>query len=198
MVNFWLKLFRSSSTFSSFIFVSRIHGRVSKNSYIRTQIDKSKSTSFVQCSCVAKMSVNRTLCTFVSSYTRNPSISMQIRYTPSRFSTSSSSNNTNKSNNCGLNKFTRRSLAPRSHNYTTALSNMTKDQANDLVFRLNDQERQLLLQVLTQFQVSHERQQIEGKCHVPTYALSVHLAVIDTWLPKVSRDFLFNFLMQKC
>lgn len=50
-----------------------------------------------------------------------------------------------------------------SNNYTTALSNMTKDQANDLVFRLTDQERQLLLQVLSQFQSNQERKKLEGK-----------------------------------
>lgn len=48
-------------------------------------------------------------------------------------------------------------------NYTTALSNMTKDQANDLVFRLTDNERTLLLQVLTQYQSNQERKRLEGK-----------------------------------
>lgn len=56
-----------------------------------------------------------------------------------------------------------RNLAHRCQNYTTALSNMTKDQANELVFRLNDQERQLLYQVLTQFQSNQERKKFEGK-----------------------------------
>uniref|UniRef100_A0A336L7J5 CSON005009 protein n=1 Tax=Culicoides sonorensis TaxID=179676 RepID=A0A336L7J5_CULSO len=41
--------------------------------------------------------------------------------------------------------------------YTTALSNMTKDQANELVFRLNDSERKILLQVLNQFESNKER-----------------------------------------
>lgn len=47
--------------------------------------------------------------------------------------------------------------------YTTALSNMTKDQANELVFRLNEQERQVLLQVLNQFDSNKERKRLEGK-----------------------------------
>lgn len=47
--------------------------------------------------------------------------------------------------------------------YTTALSNMTKDQANELVFRLNDSERQILLQVLNQFESNKERKRLEGK-----------------------------------
>lgn len=46
--------------------------------------------------------------------------------------------------------------------YTTALSNMTKDQANELVFRLTDQERQVLLQVLNQFDSNKERKKLEG------------------------------------
>lgn len=46
--------------------------------------------------------------------------------------------------------------------YTTALSNMTKDQANELVFRLNDSERQILLQVLNQFESNKERKRFEG------------------------------------
>lgn len=47
--------------------------------------------------------------------------------------------------------------------YTTALSNLTKDQANELVFRLNDSERQVLLQVLNQFESNKERKRLEGK-----------------------------------
>ncbi|XP_063702773.1 transmembrane protein 65 isoform X2 [Culicoides brevitarsis] len=47
--------------------------------------------------------------------------------------------------------------------YTTALSNMTKDQANELVFRLNDSERQILLQVLNRFESNKERQRLEGE-----------------------------------
>lgn len=59
-------------------------------------------------------------------------------------------------------------------NYTTALSNMTKDQANDLVFRLTDQERTLLLQVLTQFQSNQERKRLESK-RVIVISYSSHL-----------------------
>lgn len=50
--------------------------------------------------------------------------------------------------------------------YTTALSNMTKDQANELVFRLNDSERQILLQVLNQFESNKERKRLEGNQRV--------------------------------
>lgn len=50
--------------------------------------------------------------------------------------------------------------------YTTALSNLTKDQANELVFRLNDSERQVLLQVLNQFESNKERKRLEGKQNV--------------------------------
>uniref|UniRef100_A0A336LG78 CSON005009 protein n=1 Tax=Culicoides sonorensis TaxID=179676 RepID=A0A336LG78_CULSO len=51
--------------------------------------------------------------------------------------------------------------------YTTALSNMTKDQANELVFRLNDSERKILLQVLNQFESNKERKTtLEGNQRV--------------------------------
>jgi hypothetical protein len=42
-------------------------------------------------------------------------------------------------------------------NYSQALGSLTKDQAHDLVFRLNDEERKILVQTLDQFNVSVEK-----------------------------------------
>ncbi|XP_063702774.1 transmembrane protein 65 isoform X3 [Culicoides brevitarsis] len=61
--------------------------------------------------------------------------------------------------------------------YTTALSNMTKDQANELVFRLNDSERQILLQVLNRFESNKERQRLEEpKVEEKKY---VHVSILN-------------------
>lgn len=63
--------------------------------------------------------------------------------------------------------------------YTTALSNLTKDQANELVFRLNDSERQVLLQVLNQFESNKERKRLEGMFfRYSRYSLINNLVVV--------------------
>lgn len=41
--------------------------------------------------------------------------------------------------------------------YSQALGSLTKDQAHDLVFRLNDEERKILLQTLDHYNVSIEK-----------------------------------------
>jgi hypothetical protein len=46
--------------------------------------------------------------------------------------------------------------------YTTALSNLTKDQAVDLVFRLNETEKQILLSTLKEFQSNQTKSEYEG------------------------------------
>lgn len=130
------------------------------------------------------MSVNRTLSRYVRALVSDSSASSTIKFSQIvrnitssvANSTCNNNNNSNITSGCLNNNqkvravadssvlqspYPRRNLAPRSHNYTTALSNMTKDQANDLVFRLNDQERQLLYQVLQKFQSVHEA--VEGK-----------------------------------
>jgi hypothetical protein len=42
-------------------------------------------------------------------------------------------------------------------NYSQALGSLTKDQAHDLVFRLNDEERKILLITLEHYNVSIEK-----------------------------------------
>lgn len=48
-------------------------------------------------------------------------------------------------------------------NYTTALGTLTKDQAHDLVFRLNDEERTILVQTLEQFHFNHDKTNLESE-----------------------------------
>lgn len=42
-------------------------------------------------------------------------------------------------------------------NYSQALGSLTKDQAHDLVFRLNDEERKILLSTLEHYNVVIEK-----------------------------------------
>lgn len=48
-------------------------------------------------------------------------------------------------------------------NYSQALGSLTKDQAHDLVYRMNDEERVILLRTLEQFNVSVEKGHLESK-----------------------------------
>jgi len=110
------------------------------------------------------MSVNRTLYSVLSKYTRNWCCHSDI-YARTIVTAAASNRNINalNSNQTRIANSVRYNVPPRSQHYTTALSNMTKDQANDLVFRLNDQERQVLYQVLQQFQANQERKRLEGE-----------------------------------
>lgn len=47
--------------------------------------------------------------------------------------------------------------------YSQALGSLTKDQAHDLVYRMNDEERLILLRTLEQFNVSVEKGHLECK-----------------------------------
>lgn len=57
------------------------------------------------------------------------------------------------------------SVATQTVNYSQALGSLTKDQAHDLVFRLNDEERVILMRTLEQFHVSQEKDGLECKCN---------------------------------
>lgn len=46
-------------------------------------------------------------------------------------------------------------------NYSQALGSLTKDQAHDLVFRLNEEERTTLYNTLEQFQMSEDKTKME-------------------------------------
>lgn len=54
----------------------------------------------------------------------------------------------------------------QSVNYSQALGSLTKDQAHDLVFRLNDDERSILMKALEQFNVKQEKDGLISKCFV--------------------------------
>lgn len=54
----------------------------------------------------------------------------------------------------------------QSVNYSQALGALTKDQAHDLVFRMNDEERTLLLRTLEQFNVTKEKDGLTCKKRV--------------------------------
>lgn len=54
-------------------------------------------------------------------------------------------------------------LLQQSVNYSQALGSLTKDQAHDLVYRLNDDERVVLMRTLEQFNVSREKDGLECK-----------------------------------
>lgn len=59
-------------------------------------------------------------------------------------------------------------------NYSQALGSLTKDQAHDLVFRMNDEERTLLLRTLEQFNVTKEKDGLTCK-----NCIVVDVAVVD-------------------
>lgn len=46
-------------------------------------------------------------------------------------------------------------------NYSQALGSLTKDQAHDLVFRLNEEERTTLYNTLEQFQMKEDKKKLE-------------------------------------
>lgn len=48
-------------------------------------------------------------------------------------------------------------------NYSQALGSLTKDQAHDLVFRLNEEERNILGEQLEKFQMKEDKRKLECK-----------------------------------
>lgn len=51
------------------------------------------------------------------------------------------------------------------NHYSQALGSLTKDQAHDLVFRLNEEERTVLYNTLEQFQMKEDKQKMECESH---------------------------------
>lgn len=58
-------------------------------------------------------------------------------------------------------------------NYSQALGSLTKDQAHDLVFRMNDEERTILMRTLEQFNVIQEKTGLECECLARSAAVIV-------------------------
>lgn len=79
--------------------------------------------------------------------------------------------------------------------YSQALGSLTKDQAHDLVFRMNDEERVILMRTLEQFNVSKEKDGLECKlrttqCFHRCCVLLINLMNVCTW----HADFIFFLL----
>lgn len=79
--------------------------------------------------------------------------------------------------------------------YSQALGSLTKDQAHDLVFRMNDEERVILMRTLEQFNVSKEKDGLECKlratqCSPCCRVLLINLMNVCTW----HADFIFFLL----
>lgn len=53
--------------------------------------------------------------------------------------------------------------SPRSRGYTQAASTLTREQLHDLVYRLNEDERELLMNTLKQFESNKQKAQFEGQ-----------------------------------
>jgi hypothetical protein len=54
-----------------------------------------------------------------------------------------------------------RHIVNQVNHYSQALGSLTKDQAHDLVFRLNEEERTMLYNTLEQFQMKEDKQKLE-------------------------------------
>lgn len=79
--------------------------------------------------------------------------------------------------------------------FSQALGSLTKDQAHDLVFRMNDEERVILMRTLEQFNVSKEKDGLECKlratqCSPCCRVLLINLMNVCTW----HADFIFFLL----
>lgn len=75
-------------------------------------------------------------------------------------------NNKNKNN----------SDVKRIQNYSQALGTLTKDQAHDFVFRLNEEERTTLYNTLEQFQMKEDKRKLECELFFSHLLLLSHLA----------------------
>lgn len=72
-------------------------------------------------------------------------------------------------------------LQQQSVNYSQALGSLTKDQAHDLVYRLNDDERVVLMRTLEQFNVSREKDGLECKWLICCCASTWWMPLQSSW-----------------
>ncbi|CRK91341.1 CLUMA_CG005014, isoform B, partial [Clunio marinus] len=79
--------------------------------------------------------------------------------------------------------------------YSQALGSLTKDQAHDLVFRLNDEERTLLMKTLEQFNVKLEKDGLTSAATPPPKTNDLLKLCLINSLPFVGFGFLDNFTM---
>jgi hypothetical protein len=71
----------------------------------------------------------------------------------------------------------RGALVSQSVCYSQALGSLTKDQAHDLVFRLNEEERSILAEQLEKFILKEDKQKLECKS-VPRCSFNVPSSII--------------------
>lgn len=99
---------------------------------------------------------------------------------------------------------TARVVDPRQHqlkpqvnqtaNYSQALGSLTKDQAHDLVFRLNDEERDILMRTLEQYHVKQEKGSLECKYQLLLLCVPlINLMNVCSWQADFASLFI-NFL----
>ncbi|XP_062547243.1 transmembrane protein 65 isoform X2 [Armigeres subalbatus] len=79
--------------------------------------------------------------------------------------------------------------------YTQAASTLTREQLHDLVYRLNEDERELLMNTLKQFESNKQKAQFEAETvPVPAKSDLMRLALVNA-LPFIGFGFLDNFTM---
>ncbi|XP_070491633.1 transmembrane protein 65 isoform X6 [Chironomus tepperi] len=79
--------------------------------------------------------------------------------------------------------------------YSQALGSLTKDQAHDLVFRLNEEERATLLEQLEKFQLKEDKRKLEFAATPKPKANDLLKLCLINSLPFVGFGFLDNFTM---
>lgn len=85
--------------------------------------------------------------------------------------------------------------SPRSRGYTQAASTLTREQLHDLVYRLNEDERELLMNTLKQFESNKQKAQFEAEAEpTPSTRDLMKLGLVNA-LPFIGFGFLDNFTM---
>ncbi|XP_052896208.1 transmembrane protein 65 isoform X2 [Anopheles moucheti] len=83
----------------------------------------------------------------------------------------------------------------RSRSYTQAASTLTREQLHDLVYRLNEDERELLMNTLKQFESNKVKAKFEAETvPVPPTSDLMKLGLVNA-LPFIGFGFLDNFTM---
>uniref|UniRef100_A0A1Q3G223 Putative conserved plasma membrane protein n=1 Tax=Culex tarsalis TaxID=7177 RepID=A0A1Q3G223_CULTA len=85
--------------------------------------------------------------------------------------------------------------AVSSRDYTQAASTLTREQLHDLVYRLNEDERELLMNTLKQFESNKQKAQFEAEAEpTPSTRDLMKLGLVNA-LPFIGFGFLDNFTM---
>lgn len=154
------------------------------------------------------------LCSFINKSSSNRSIvTLKKRELYTLFNNNSNNkyiNNNNKYNNNHQN--IKDVKLNQKMNYSQALGSLTKDQAHDFVFRLNEEERSTLYSTLEQFQMKEDKRKLECKSfliasawasfhfiylnitffHLPTLTL---FTGVTSWQISLIRLLLQNFII---